>query len=135
MVCLLQRTTIIMELAHESRKSLQLLEAFGQERTSDPARCQADPLHGVILRGRRNAAVLRGLLRAEGGERTHPPSARPATVDANAVIAAEAQLLAFLDRQLLRPDLPGDLRLLFSDHREDVHQATLILSHIRDRHA
>ena len=129
----MQRTTIITAIAHESRKSLQFLEALSDARAADATRSQADPLNGVILRRRRNLAVLRTLSRAEGGERTQPPAWSPAQVDADMVIAAEARLLAHLERQLARPDLPDDLRALLTDHREDVLQAVLILPRIRDR--
>lgn len=126
---------MIMALAHECRKSLQLLEALVAIRAADPARSQSDPLNGVVLRRRRSAAVLRSLLRLAGAERKLPPLIRPNAVDAYVVIAAEARLLAYLERQLARPELPQDLRNLISEQREDVLQATLILSRIRDSNA
>ena len=125
------RSTILTALAHVCRKSLLLLEAFGAARAA--ALVQNDPVKGVLLRRRRNVAILRTLLRADGGERTFPPLPPPAAVDADMVIATEAALLGHLERQLTRVDLPGDLRTLITAYREDVLQSMLILQRQRDR--
>ena len=127
----MQRMAIITALAHEARKSLLLLEAVADCLGHDPTSGASDPLNGVILRRRRSAARLRSLLRAEGADRTLPPMGLPVVLDAGMVMAAEAKLLAYLERWLLRVDLPDDLRHLITEQREDVHQATLILSRIR----
>ena len=131
MVDMTRRLTILTALAHVCRKSLLLLEALGEARATRPV--QNDPVKGVLLRRRRNVAMLRTLLRAEGGERTYPPVPPVASVDADMVIAAEADLLAYLERQLARADLPDDLRSLITVYREDVLQAILILQRLRDR--
>ena len=131
MLDMTKRLTILTALAHVCRKSLLLLEAFGAARATGLV--QNDPVKGVLLRRRRNVAMLRTLLRAEGGERTYPPFPIPASVDADMVIAAEVDLLAYLERQLARADLPDDLHSLTSAYREDVLQAMLILQRLRDR--
>lgn len=131
----MQSTTIITALADECRKSLHLLEALGAIRAADPARSPSDPLNGVVLRRRRSAAVLRSLLRSARAEQTMTPPLRPREVDAATVIDAEARLLTYLERQLARPDLPHDLHSLITEQREEVLQATLILSRLRDRDA
>ncbi len=131
----MQPATIISALAYECRKTLQMLEALAEIRAPDLAGGQPDPLTSVILRRRRNAAVLRSLLRAAGAERTLPPILRPTTVDLSAVMVGEARLLALQDRQLAHPDLPADLRTLIAEQREDVLQATLILQRLRGRSA
>ena len=128
-----KRLTILTALAHICRKSLLLLEALSEARATGLV--QNDPVKGVLLRRRRNVAILRTLLRAEGGERTYPPFPPIASVDAAMVIAAEADLLAHLERQLARADLPDDLRSLVIAYREDVLQAMLILQRLRDRAA
>ncbi len=126
-----KRSTILTALAHVCRKSLLLLEALSDVRDGGPG--QSNPVKGILLRRRRNVAVLRSLLRAEGSERTYPPILRTASVDADMVIVAEATLLGSLERQLAHSDMPDDLRTLFADYREDVMQSMLILQRLRDR--
>ena len=126
------RSTILTALAHVCRKSLLLLEALSEARAV--ALIQNDPAKGVLLRRRRNVAILRPMLRAEGAERTLPPAMPVASVDIGKVIAAEADLLAYLERQIARSDVPDDLRSLITAYREDVLQAVLILQRLRDRH-
>jgi hypothetical protein len=133
MVLPMLQITILTALAYETRKSLQLLETLAESRAANFSGTQTDPLNAVILRRRRHAAVLRSMMRAAGAERTQPPIMRPASIDLDTLIAAEARHLAFLERQQSRQELPEEMRNLIAEHREDVHQAALILSRLRDR--